>query len=227
MRFIATSILILFTGIVFSQITMGKVSYDVQLSSDDERMAAYIGQMEGSLLEIFFMDDKLRSDFFMGEMSTTSLIGNKTADNSLLLMDNMYMGKIAVQLPKDAEESDDDMSKSMTVRSVDFVDGETKEVLGYTCKKALVTYENDFVSEVWYTEQIVPNYRKGQYVFEEIPGLPLELTGKTFGMDMKMTAFEIRKKLSKKHQAGFSLDTPKGYTERTMEELRSFGRSGR
>lgn len=209
---------------VFSQITTGKVSYDVYLSSDNPQMSAYIEQMESSLMEIFFDGGKTRNDFFMGEMSTTHTISIQGEDTTLLLMDNMYLGKVALKVTEN--EEDESGEYSFKVKSVELIDGETKEVAGYQCKKAVVTYDNDFSTEVWYTEEIKPEHRVGQYLFEEIPGMPLEMTGKNFGMDMKIVAYEVSNKLSKRQiNSLFSLEIPKGYTLKTVEELRQFGQN--
>lgn len=209
---------------VFSQITTGKVSYDVYLSSDNPQMSAYIEQMESSLMEIFFDGGKTRNDFFMGEMSTTHTISIQGEDTTLVLMDNMYLGKVALKVTEN--EEDESGEYSFKVKSVELIDGETKEVAGYQCKKAVVTYDNDFSTEVWYTEEIKPEHRVGQYLFEEIPGMPLEMTGKNFGMDMKIVAYEVSNKLSKRQiNSLFSLDIPKGYTLKTVEELRQFGQN--
>lgn len=209
---------------VFSQITTGKVSYDVYLSSDNPQMSAYIEQMESSLIEIFFDGGKTRNDFFMGEMSTTHTISIQGEDTTLVLMDNMYLGKVALKVTEN--EEDESGEYSFKVKSVELIDGETKEVAGYQCKKAVVTYDNDFSTEVWYTEEIKPEHRVGQYLFEEIPGMPLEMTGKNFGMDMKIVAYEVSNKLSKRQiNSLFSLEIPKGYTLKTVEELRQFGQN--
>jgi len=209
---------------VFSQITTGKVSYDVYLSSDNPQMSAYIEQMESSLMEIFFDGGKTRNDFFMGEMSTTHTISIQGEDTTLVLMDNMYLGKVALKVTEN--EEDESGEYSFKVKSVELIDGETKEVAGYQCKKAVVTYDNDFSTEVWYTEEIKPEHRVGQYLFEEIPGMPLEMTGKNFGMDMKIVAYEVSNKLSKRQiNSLFSLEIPKGYTLKTVEELRQFGQN--
>lgn len=209
---------------VFSQITTGKVSYDVYLSSDNPQMSAYIEQMESSLMEIFFDGGKTRNDFFMGEMSTTHTISIQGEDTTLVLMDNMYLGKVALKVTEN--EEDESGEYSFKVKSVELIDGETKEVAGYQCKKAVVTYDNDFSTEVWYTEEIEPEHRVGQYLFEEIPGMPLEMTGKNFGMDMKIVAYEVSNKLSKRQiNSLFSLEIPKGYTLKTVEELRQFGQN--
>lgn len=226
-KFITSVAFSILSLIAFGQVTTGKISYDVKLSSDNPQMTAYISQMENSMLEIYFVGDKSRTDFYMGEMSTTNTISSKDNDTTLVLLDNMFMGKVALKVTED-ETEDNEMMNASKVRSVEIVEGESKEIIGYKCKKAIVTFENDFVSEVWYTEDIVPGLRGGQFLFDEIKGLPLEMSSKSFGMDMQIEAYEFKGKLSKKDiQQKFSFDIPKGYTLKTAEDLKKMQGGGR
>jgi|SRR5690554_79706 len=215
-----TGAMVLFSAISFSQETKGKVTYDVFVSSDDPAMSGYIDQMENSLLEIFFSGDKLRTNFFMGEMMTTMTTTIKGQDTALVLLDGM-MGKIAMKSTEN--DMDDERRMAMEKREVELIDGETKEVMGYTCKKAIITGADAQESIVWYTDEIVPSYRKGEYLHEAIPGLPLEMYAKYGKMDLKIVAFEFKSKIKKENEV-FSLLVPDGFTLKTMEEMKKFGR---
>ncbi len=215
----------LFTGLAlvislvsFAQITKGKISYDMYFSTDDPQVSAYIDRLENSLLEIYFDEGKSRSNFFMGDLMTTNSITVEGKDTTLVLLDGM-MGRIAMKVTK--EDMDEEQRQSTEVESVDFVSGETKEIIGYTCKKAIVTLKNGGKAEVWYTEEIVPPYREGQYLYEKIPGLPLEInTTYRKSMDLKIVAFEFKKKIKKPEEV-FSLEVPEKYTIMTAEEMKS------
>src|SRR5690606_38120181 len=89
---------------LFSQVNKGKISYDIYFSSDDPNTSAFAERMEGSVLEITFMGEMLRSDMYAGEMMTTSTVSHKNKDTSLILLDGM-MGKIAMKV------TDDDMDE--------------------------------------------------------------------------------------------------------------------
>lgn len=222
-----TTVAIALTSFVFSQITEGKISYEVYVSSDNPQLASYVEQMENSQLDIVFTDENSRSELNMGGMSNNISIFNKASGASLVLMDNMYMGKIAMNLSKEEQEEskDSEQAQAFKVEEVSIVDGETKEILGHQCKKAILYMANGNESIVWFTEDIVPGFRADPYLFEEIPGLPLEMTSKSFGMDMKMVAYSFTDKLKKKQtDKMFSMEVPKGYTVKTMEEMKNFGK---
>lgn len=212
--------MVLFSVISFAQDTKGIVKYDVYISSDDPAMSGYIDQMDNSILEVYFSGDKLRTNFFMGEMMTTMTISIKDQDTSVVLLDGM-MGKIAMKVTEN--DLDDERRMAMEKKQVELIDGETKEVMGYTCKKAIITGADDQESVVWYTEEIVPSYREGEYLHEKIPGLPLEMYSNRGKMNFKIVAFEFKAKLKKEDEI-FSLEVPEGFTVKTVEEMKKFGR---
>ena len=215
---ILTGTLLMFSMVVFSQATKGKITYDVFVSSDDPATSAYMDQMENSLLEIYFSDGKLRTNFFMGEMMTTTTTQVEGQDTVLMLLDGM-MGKIAMKVTE--EDMDDERRMAKEKKEVELVD-ETKEVMGYKCKKAIITGADGEEAIVWYTTEILPTYREGEYLHNEIPGMPLEMQAKKGKMDLKIVAFDFKSKLKKENEI-FSLKVPEGFTLKTMEEMKKFG----
>lgn len=202
-----------------AQISQGRASYDLVFSSDDPQTSAYVSQMQGSTLEIYFFGDKTRSEMSMGEFMTTINIMEKGRDTSLTLIDGM-MGKIAMKTTEN--ELEDEQKLAMSERRVDLVEG-TKEIMGYTCKKALVTTTDGNESVIWYTPEILPTHREGQFLIDEIPGLPLEMTANWGNMNMTCVAFEFSKKLKKPEQL-FDTAIPDGFTLRTSEEMKQMRR---
>lgn len=214
-------LLVFFIQNANAQQKKGRVSYDIHFASDDPQTSAYIGQMEGSTLEIYFGEKGVRTEMYMGEFMTTINVMTEESDTSLTLLDGM-MGKIAMKTTLD--DLDDEQQLAISEREVELID-ESKEVMGYNCKKAIITTADDQESIVWYTNEIVPDYRSGQYLYEEIPGVPLQMEASWGKMNMTMIAFEYKKKLKKPEEL-FSLDIPSGYTLRTAEEMKAM-RQGR
>ena len=202
----------------FSQATKGKISYDVFVSSDDAAAAGMVSQAEGSLMELTFMDGKVRSDLFIGQMMTKSTIALQDADTSLILLDAMF-GRIAMKVTEN--DIDEEGRLAYENRQVELID-ETKEIMGYQCKKAIVTVGDADETIIWYTEEIVPDYRKNEYLLEEIPGAPLEINTQWRKMDMKYVAYDFKEKLKKVDEI-FSTNAPDGFVLRTAEEMKRFG----
>ncbi len=217
------SVLVVFCIVssAFSQATKGRVSYDITATSDDPQTAAFVQQMEGSTLELYFIDNMIRSEMYLGEFMTMINVTKKGEDSTLTLLDGM-MGKIAMKTTEDDLEEEQQLAKSK--RRIDLVEG-TKEIMGYTCKKAIITSADNEESVVWYTTEIVPTFREGQYLFDEIPGVPLHMETSWGKMKLTMTAFDFKKKVKNAEEL-FSLEVPKGYTFRTAEEMKQM-RQGR
>lgn len=200
---------------LLSQTTKGRMSYDMIMTSDDPQTSAYISNMEGSTMELYFGQNKIRSEMYLGDFMTIVSIAHKSKDTTLSLTDGM-MGKIATKSTLD--DMEDEERLAITERRIDLMD-ETKEIMGYTCKKAIITTPDDNESIVWYTPEIVPEYRSGQFLYEEIPGVPMMMTSTWGKMDIVMKAFEFKKKLKKPDKL-FSMEIPKGYTIMTPKEVK-------
>lgn len=216
-----TAVLLAAVFSAYGQRTSGQVSYDVFVSADDPEVQSWAENMEGSILELYFHEGKVKSELFMGDfMSTTTTIeqGNDTA---LVLLDGM-MGQIAMKSTE--EDMSEEQRLAMSKRDVELVD-ETKEIMGYECKKAIVTGADDKEMIIWYTTEIVPAYREGQYLYEDIPGVPLEIHSSWGKMNLKMVAFEYNKKIRKPEKV-FSMEIPSGYVLKTAEEMKQM-RGGR
>lgn len=210
--------IMMFSLTAFSQAKKGKILYDVYISSDDPAISGYADQFEGSTMELQFMDGKIRTDLYAGEVMTTSSVSIEGQDTVLVLLDGMF-GKIAMKVTEN--DMDEERRLAFENREVELID-ETKEVMGYTCKKAIVTTGGSDESIVWYTTEIVPDFRKNEYLFEEIPGAPLEMYSKWGKMDLKLVAYEFKEKLKKTDEI-FSTEVPEGFVVRTAEEMKKFG----
>lgn len=206
---------------VVGQKKSGQISYDVFVSTDDAQAKSWAEKMEGSILELYFHDGKIKSELFMGDFMTTTTISYKDKDTALVLLDGV-MGQIAMKSTED--DMSDEQKLAMSKRDVELVD-ETKEIMGYECKKAIVTGADDKESVIWYTMDIVPDYRESQYMYEDIPGVPLEINSSWGKMDLRMVAFDYRKKIRKPEKV-FSMEIPGGFVLKTAEEMKEM-RQGR
>ena len=210
-------VFVLFVASVCSsaaQISEGHVSYDVTVNSDDPEMAMMNSLMANSKMDIYFKKEKSRADMQMGSMGSTSTIIDPTAENSLILMDLMGM-KSATLLPKSELNKPDEGPKSK-LKLVN----ETKTILGYKCKKALLTDESGNTVSYWYTEEINVNLSGQRAINKEVPGFPLEFTMIQSGITMKLTATVFEKTVDSKL---FDLTVPDDYTIQSWEDIQELG----
>ncbi|MCX6258403.1 MAG: hypothetical protein NTW49_10980 [Bacteroidia bacterium] len=93
---------------------------------------------------------------------------------------------------------------------------ETKEIAGYTCKKAEITDEEGNVNIIYYSADInVANSNWDNPIMKNIKGFPLEYSQPAGGnTTIKYVAKDVKKKKVKDSEFA----VPDGYTEMTKEE---------
>lgn len=200
------------TLVSFAQMKKGAVTYDMNFSSDSPEMAAISSMMAGSKMTMYFTSGKSRSDVSMGMMGTSSTISDQKAKISVTLVDMMGT-KYATEMPLEENAA---KPEGQTVE----ITTETKEILGYTCTKALISSPESGVMTVWFTKDIQA-YTAGQnYYNSSIPGLPLSISLSANGITIEMVATKVEKKVNKKL---FSTKIPEGYEIKTADEIKEMG----
>ncbi|PKR79740.1 hypothetical protein CW751_13525 [Brumimicrobium salinarum] len=190
------------------------VTYEITMHSDDPEVQAQMGMMQGSTLKLKSKDQKSRTEMNMGGLITTTNIVDNEKGKGVLLMDGM-LGK---QAAKFDEEDKDEVDAEEADIEVELID-ESKEILGYTCKKAIIYTEDDVELVYWYTKEIqLGNDALSKYMKKGLPGLALEFSVDEGNMNMTFTATELKTKV-KETKDMFSLKIPEGYSEKTMEEI--------
>lgn len=135
--------------------------------------------------EMWFKGDlvKLRMPMGMGMQSDVLILKDKV----VLLMDLMG-NKLAMESTKAEVEKENFGTKKAVVK---LIAGETKNIAGFDCKKAMLSTPGEKDMIVWYSDKIKSN---GSWYFQmsEIKGFPLEFSMKTGEMSVRMTAKEVR-----------------------------------
>jgi GLPGLI family protein len=201
-----------------AQQTEGHISYKIDVSTDNPDMQMAIGMMQGSTMDIYFKEKNTRAEMKMGSMMSVTTISNEDSGDILMLMSGM-VGQNAIRTSmKEMEEKKSEQPKY----DVTLVN-ETKEISGYTCKKAILTDEEGNESIFWYTEDIVVSKKGQSYLNEQVPGFPMQYDLNNGGLKMTMTVVTFDKKLDKKSSSLFEMKIPEGYKEMTMEDLQKMG----
>lgn len=156
--------------------------------------------------------NKSRSEMVMG-MGTTISISNAETKTSTVLLD-MFGQKMAIQTSMDEIQKELSESPNYTVTVTD----ETKDILGYTCKKAVVKSDEGTEMYVYYTDELGDGstyFDDAQ--FKDIKGLMLEFEMPDASMSMKFTAVDIEKK----NIDDSEFEIPEGYQVKTKDEVKS------
>ena len=220
-KYLLSLVVIAISIVGYAQLTEGKIHYEMTYSSDDPEMAAAAGMMAGSSMTMFMKDKFSRADLRMGSMMEMKTIINTETKDALMLMDISMMGmKNATKFNLDEMEEEEEEEMDVDIQLLD----ETRTILGYTCKKALVEDEEGNEMIFWYCEDISFNTEGNRYMRDDIPGQPLEFEIIADGMTISFKATSIDKSISSKDAKSiFNMDIPEGYEEKSMEELNAIG----
>jgi GLPGLI family protein len=190
--FLISLVLFIFSGFYsFSQISEGRISYSIKINVTNPDMAMVAGMLDGSKMELYFSKNQTRSELNMGMIMNITTISDADKDSLVMLMGGM-MGKKAIKT------SIAEMTNKMGTDSISKLQllEETKKILDYTCKKALLIDGSGNRSEFWYTNDIQVSKLGQTYLNADIPGFPMEFELNNNGVNMKLIATEFVKDLS-------------------------------
>lgn len=212
---IAFSALVFFSFQAISQKSEGKVVYGIDVKGNaatpEEQQVKTL--MSTSKLKLFFKGKRSRSEFNMAGMMNIIAINGGSSETTLLM--NGMIGKIASTVDAKEQAGKDE------VVNVELVDG-NKEILGFNCKKALVTTESGSKVTFWYTDKIVPQATQSQYLSKKMPGLPMEFEVNKDGVKVVFKAEKFEEKIENEKTV-FDMTIPEGYEVKTAEELQRIG----
>lgn len=98
-----------------------------------------------------------------------SLLYDKTVAGAVVLRE-FGNNKLMTKLNREQWIAANKMYDSMAI----IYPGETKNILGYECKKAVLRLKNGSSFSLYYAANIVPSVKEFQYQFKDIPGFVLE-----------------------------------------------------
>ena len=213
-----SGILILSMILITFQVTAkdfkGVITYKITYSGDNinEQMKAYLPKV----MTTSFKGMMSRTDMIMGMGKTVKIKNGE--DNSVITLIDMMGQKIAIKMSSEEVQQDLEKEKNVSVE----IKNETKEILGYTCKKAVITMTDDAGGEdiiiVYFTNELGDNVNYWDTPeFRNIDGIMLEFEMPTPQFTMTFTATSIDKKNVPKSD----FEIPDDYEIKTKEEVES------
>lgn len=196
-------------------ISKASIAFDLEFSSDDPIMQSQFAMMEGSEVTITFSENSMRTEMKIGSIMGNTSIINGAEEKGLVLISGM-LGNKAVPLSKEDFSLVETPAPNFDVEKTE----ETKEILGYPCKKVTLTSEEGDVMEMWVTEKIQSERKDGRFVVEDVDGFPLKLVLNQEGMTLKLTAKSMETKFKDKEM--FDVSVPEGYEITTMDAIQGF-----
>ncbi len=204
------SLLILLTFIGFNSFAQQKEGLlefviDVNAMDTSLQVRQQVGMLRNSSMKVYFMRDKSRIDFKMGEMYAITSIVDWKINRSLSLF-STPKGKFATKM--EASKFNESLPKPDTTLTVELID-EHKTILGYKCKKAIM--RSDSIEYIyWYTNDIKIDLNGQSIINSNIPGLPMEFQTVKDGVMMNFKASNLTFSVPDKKTI-FSTAIPAGY----------------
>lgn len=187
----------------------------VDVIVESPEMAQVVGMMKGSTNEIYFNKENQRVDMNMmsGMVKMTTI--SETKSGKVNMFYDMMGNKIEIETTQ--SESEDKMEDFEY--DVKYIEGEKKNILGFDCKRAIVTIstdEGDMTIRMFVTDEIATDHSIVQNVKSGIiKGFPLEVETEVAGMKIIMRAVDFKKTVDSK-----VFNRPAGdYKKMTMDEF--------
>jgi len=186
----------------------GTIVYNITYGDDVDTQTA---AMMPKTMKIIVKGKKTSMEINMG-MGTSITVFDTEKNEGFTLMDMMGQ-KLAMKM-----SSEDIDKKNADVPDVDTeITGETKEIAGYNCKKAIIKpKDGSEMITVYFTDELgAGTINMNNPIFKNIDGIMLEFSVNEGGMKMTYTAVKVeKKKVSDKE-----FEMPEGYKVMTMEEF--------
>lgn len=201
-------------GPVYAQhyVSDARIVYKLELPPEQLQMDA---MLEGSTLTQYIRGHLSRIDMNLNVVRYTYLINSKE-QHLVTLIDN-HGDKYLIRSGK--EEYDKELKQYASIQFKD--EPVTKELVGYTCKKAIGTTPDGKTFEVYYAPGLIPENRHYNRRFVNLKGIPLqfEIITRT-GAKMLVTATSID--LHPVQASMFEVPVS-GYKVISKEELQKMG----
>lgn len=179
----------------------GSITYNVITDDLDPNIAAF---MSNTKMTVHFDADNVRVNMDMGMGSVVMLASGKSG-KTLGLFD-MLGNKFAVMMEEQAGDEE---------VSVEFPGG-TKEIAGYTCKKAVLTMQGTSLT-FYVTDKLQVPDLNAQFPVSKLKGYPLQMEINQGPVKMTMIAENVS--ADKVDSGMFEQVIPDGFQEKTMEEF--------
>lgn len=159
-----------FTVIGFAQqrvVAECTVTYQISLEESNQNKDVQ-NAIQQSTKTVYIKGNDSRVDLNSPSL-IQSVIYDKTNGSAVILREfgnNKFMTSLNSKEWKEANKQFDGMSIKLT--------SETKTILGYECKKAVLSLKDSTVFNVYYASTIIPSVREFEYQFKDVPGFVLE-----------------------------------------------------
>lgn len=160
-----------------------------------------------------YIDHNLSKTVTPTGMGETTILSN-SENGDLISLINQGGQMIGIR-----SNANDEKEEEEAEPEIEYLD-EEKEILGYNCKKAIISTD-DFEMVVFYTNEL-PDLETTSKGVTEIEGFIMEMIMDRDEFTLTTTVSEIREERVKK----IKMEIPAEYTEMTLEEVKAMQQGG-
>lgn len=188
-RFFLCFVLLMISGMqLHAQRVVADCAVTYAISSDDAAADKdVLESLKASTKTVYIKGYESRTDL-VSPSFMQSLIYDKSKGTAVILREfgnNKFMTKL--DNAKWVAEN-----KKYEGMKVSFNNQDTKTILGYECRKAVLQLKDGSAYSLYYTTTIIPSVREFEYQFKDIPGFVLEFESQeTDSKVIKYTATKI------------------------------------
>ncbi len=165
-------------------LTEGTLIYNisVETGSNQPKMA---DMLDGATTTVYLKGDQSRSEMLSG-LGSEATIHNATTGTGVILKD--YSGqKLMITLTPQDWEKNNKKYDGITFENT----GETSEISGFSCHKAIAKLKDGSTFTVYYTTDVNAVNKDYDYQFKTLPGLAVQYEMQTGKMKFKFTLASI------------------------------------
>lgn len=164
---------------------------------------------DGASTTIYLKGNMSRSEMVSALFSSTTIHDSKSG--TAVVLREVSGQKLLIRMTESDWQKKNSRYEGITFTNT----GETKEIAGYKCTRAVAKMNDGSVFYVYYTTDIIPENKEYDYHFRNLNGLPLEYELTQRNLTIRYTVSKIN--LNPVPAAKFDIPTS-GYREMTYEE---------
>lgn len=182
--FLLVGLLMFIQGSAQKRITEGTISYDIVVSSNEEK-PTLASMFDGASSIVYIKGNLSRSEMISSLGTESRIVDAKTGKVTVLKEygAQRYMINMTPSDWKDANKRYEDVNYTLT--------DEYKEIAGYKCQKAVGKFADGSTFTVWFTRDLVAEYRDFEYAYRSLPGLAMEFETNVGNLKVTYTVSKI------------------------------------
>lgn len=144
----------------------GTISYDIVINTGKEK-PQNADFFDGATSAVYIKGNKSRSEMVSPLGTQSTIIDGKSITILKEYGEQKYMISLTPADWKEVNQKNEGIIYNLS-------SSETKNILGYPCKKAVGKHTDGTEFTAWYSPELIPENRDFQYVTRDLPGLAME-----------------------------------------------------